>query len=163
MESTPSIRLAQYLNDSLEIIKINLTAYRNGCRPCYRVLAAQLRILLCDQKHEHGRWQSRALAAAVLPGLTLHPCLAISNPTPDTTKNPIPLIDWLRQILLLPSGKQQSIAECIKWVCEKDGGAHVDIHGDDTISDQPYLEDGIIAISEYLITRLNEVSERKNS
>lgn len=161
MEGQDPDRLNKYFNESLQILQANLTAYRQGCKFCYRVLAVQLRILLCDRKRVHNRWMPNALFNRIDPNLRLHPVTRSFQEDGmylvDTDLAPIPLSDWLLDPIQLPSRKIVSLGQGIRWVCDRDGGAHVDpeiLESDDSVKDQVALEALVVRISEYLLSKL---------
>jgi len=144
----PDERNVQYLVESLDIIERNCNSYHQGFRPDYRVIAAQLRLLLCDKN----RGKENSLALKVFPNLQLHqvtyqvsdetlkshPVVWIAGSITgipiymqikdlfDLQSNLITLDKWREQIAVISQGKPFSLAEIIKSVSEKDGGTHVD-------------------------------------
>jgi hypothetical protein len=159
MPAIPSERLVEYLVGCVDILKINLEGYQKGCRSCYRVLASQLRILLCDRKREHGGWKNTALLTVLYPNARLHPLSTTGVNVVDTEKPPVPVEEWLQQSIKLVSSEEKSIGECIKWVCEKEGGSHVDPESQIDLPDQLIMEPVIVAISQYLAWQLGEIEK----
>ncbi len=168
--------LIEYLRGALEIIRCNCQAYSQGCFPCYRVLAVQLRILLCDRKREHDGWKRTAILPEVFPGITL-PVIADSRRMQMTLTerqaglstiveaDRVPVSKWLEQIVWFNDQKQIEIKDLIKWVTEKDGGAHADPSGTGWIlDDQKLIGDTLYQISRLIHTEvsrlLEEVDER---
>jgi len=189
---TPDDRNVQYLVESLDIIQRNCNSYHQGSRPDYRVIAAQLRLLLCDKN----RGKENSLALKVFPNLQLHqmtdqaseeilksyPIVWIAGPITgipiymrfkdffDLQSNPIPLDEWREQIAVISKGKPFSLAEIIKSVSEKDGGAHVDddaheylemagllTHVGPTGLPTSHKQIIMIAIGEYIVTELRNL------
>lgn len=152
----PSFRsqdqLRQAVQDAITIIQNNVEAYDSGQSACYKVIASQLRILVCDTYNR----QDNSLLPKVFPNPRFHP---FANPDlsegkkagrqliffmPGTlTSNscrvfdvfeldqePIPLASWLDQHLF---DETVTIRVLIRSVADKDGGAHVDNQLDMTL------------------------------
>jgi hypothetical protein len=154
MEETNSVtghyENLQYLVDALQIIEGNYKGFHEGQYPNYRVIAGQLRMLLCDKN----QGKENSLALKVFPDLTLHP---LRKKLPDTHQllfwmsasitgipnaarfvdvfdcnaTPIPLNEWRNQVGVFLDGKTYTLGQMIKSVAEKDGGSHVDDKPDD--------------------------------
>jgi hypothetical protein len=137
----PSIALSQdilagYGRDVLQILLTSLDLSRRGRPEFYRVAALQLRLLLCDTTRRHGEVVNVSLLPRLLPDLRLAPL------EPDGTFNrlasPLPLDVWLDQPIpafmmsstaappAAGSSGGLTIRYLIRWVCDQDGGAHVD-------------------------------------
>jgi hypothetical protein len=163
--------LLNYTLDSLEIIQRNCRAYEAGSPCCYRVLGVQLRILLCDRKREHNTWRDISLATRMLPHLSFHrlsttfpidldlqPSLPFQTIDPDLPT--ISILSWLDQDILFAHGKMISIRSLIKFVSEKDGGAHVDPVGFALFDYQdPYLRELIYRLAIYIHTEFSYALE----
>lgn len=108
--------LQAYLKDSLHILTASLEQVENGAVVFYRVVALQLRLLLCDSSRRHNRREDTSLAEQLFPDLAL-PALA----PPHT---PLSLAQWLEQ----PAAAGLTVRQMIRRVCDQDGGAHVDPH-----------------------------------
>jgi|GEM_PF-1539091 len=117
--------LFNYFRDSLKILESSLGLYRQGAREQYRVMAGQLRLLLCDTTRAHNRVVDISLAARLYPDLALHPP-ADGDPGFERSRAPLPRLEWLNQTVVLADGTRLSLRDLIRWVCDKDGGAHVD-------------------------------------
>lgn len=120
--------LRAYLEDSLHILTASLEQVENGAAPFYRVVALQLRLLLCDSSRRHNRLEDSSLAEQLFPDLAL-PAL-----TPPHA--PLPLAQWLEQ----PAAPGLSVRQLIRRVCDQDGGAHVDPHPQAGLPDLPPQE-----------------------
>ena len=114
--------LRQYVRDSLEILGTSLDFARDRQPIFYRVVAVQLRLLLCDTTRLHGRMVDTSLLPAVWPGIKLMPPLGMK--ASDFPGVPIDLPDWLG--LEIPILVKPTIRRLICKVCDQDGGVHVD-------------------------------------
>jgi hypothetical protein len=172
MDSIPeNSLLLKYALDSLEIIQLNCRAYEAGSSCCYRVLAIQLRILLCDQKREHNTWRDISLATRLVPHLSFHPLnasfpldLDVIPTLPiqwiDPDQPSLPISAWLDQGLFAVHGRLFSICSLIKWISEKDGGAHVDPAGFVLNSYRdPYLKELVYRLAIHTNTQLSHALE----
>lgn len=120
--------LRSYLEDSLQILTASLEQVENGAASFYRVVALQLRLLLCDTSRRHNRLENTSLAEQLFSDLAL-PAL-----TPPHT--PRPLAQWLEQ----PAAAGLTVRQLIRRVCDQDGGAHVDPHPQAGLPDLPPQE-----------------------
>ena len=140
----------QYLIDALNIIEGNYSGFLEGQYPNFRVIASQLRMLLCDSK----KGKENSLALKVFPNLRLHP-LRYKPPDAhnliawipatitgipqalrfvnvfDRNAEPIPLSEWREQIGVILDGNPYTLSNMIKSVTERGGGSHVDDKPDD--------------------------------
>ena len=128
--------LLAYSRDALQILLTSLDLSRRGRPEFYRVAALQLRLLLCDTTRRHGQIDNVSLLPRLLPDLRLAPLSA--NGTFDLKAQPLDLDHWLEQpvpaALLgnIPGSAATgasgalTIRYLIRWVCDQDGGAHVD-------------------------------------
>lgn len=161
--------LSDYLNGSLEIVRWNCEAYQRGCRACYRVLAGQLRILLCDHKREHNRWHNNSLVFLLFPEITIarlhedwpvhpnaHPVFPDQLTSTDTSR--LPLQSWLEQIIVISPTRQMNIRNLIKLISEKDGGAHVDLTGQAWM-DTYYIAETIYHLARVVYTEVTRFME----
>ena len=117
--------LQSYLEDSLHILTASLEQVENGAAPFYRVVALQLRLLLCDSSRRHNHLEDTSLAEQLFPDLAL-PALAPPHA-------PLPLAQWLEQ----PAAAGLTVRQLIRRVCDQDGGAHVDPHPQAGLPDLP--------------------------
>lgn len=165
----PAILVA-YARGALDIIASCAALYRQGNEACYRVVAAQLRLLLCDTTRRHDRVVDISLAPRILPGLSLYPA-DLPTLTPDwsgelrfdTGQERLTLRAWLGQMIPLRADQPVTLRELIRAVCDQDGGAHVDLraHGGalgPSVFRRPYAPAphhlAIVCIGEYVQTEL---------
>ncbi len=147
-----------YTRAALEIIDENVRLYRRGKTACYRAVAAQLRLLLCDTTRQHGEIVDISLARRIKPELALPP-LRLSPPdlpdgglSFDRQATLLPLAAWLNQRLPLSGGcPPLSLRDLIRLVADQDGGAHVDPKPHSLIRHRPTRAAEIIAIGEMIL------------
>jgi hypothetical protein len=166
---------------SRNILNVNIRLFHEGHRDLYRVIAVELRKLLCDGKN--------SLVPRLFPNTRLHPLrgrlpehlkegLVLSIPSMiefggqggsrimelfDKRAELIPLNEWLSQDLF---NKHITIQELIRSVADKES-AHADKQFNDTLhftrSIKLVTEDlhkqHIIAIGEYILEMLNMAIE----
>jgi hypothetical protein len=152
---------SEYLKSSLEIIRINIEAYRAGCLPCYRVLVVELRLLLCDRKREHNQWTDTAPVARLYPQLTWHAPIIIStdlpNHLPISDGTELSLAEWLASPIYECGKRMLTIRDLIKIICEKDGGAHADPTGIPWPAEEtPVIARLICLLAEYVLIKLTQ-------
>ncbi len=116
--------LSGYALGALTILKRSAALYDQGETAFYRVMAVELRLLLCDTTRRHDQLYELSLAPRLWPGLALPPL----NPAGmfDRQAAPLPLDAWLAQEIRLAPDYSASLRQIIRQVCEQDGGAHVD-------------------------------------
>ena len=138
--------LAQYTQDAVNILDHSLQLYEEGHESFYRVVAAQLRILLCDTTFRHNKQEDIAVLPILVPGLRLH--LLNENAEPLRGEAVVDLQTWLD----LPAGAKTglTIRQLIRRVCDVDGGVHVDIKPLAGIPDQEVARQWIINIGKYI-------------
>lgn len=112
-----------YFWDSLRIIEICLDQVDEGQPEFYRVIAAQLRMLLCDTTRLHDEVVDISLLPRVFPGIQLQP-LGRKNSFSHRA-DPIPLNDWLDQRVDVEDGSV-TLRKLIRHVTDHEGGVHVD-------------------------------------
>jgi hypothetical protein len=110
--------LLAYARDSLEILRYSLTLFKHGQRPFYRVVALQLRLLLCDTSRRHNQIIDIAVLPQIIPDLDL--------PVVGAGGKRLPLKDWLAQPIPGQPDQALTVRQLIRLVCDQDGGAHVD-------------------------------------
>ncbi len=151
-----------YACGALHILEHNLLLYRQGEWECYRAVAAQLRLLLCDTNRIHNRLVDISLIPRIFPDLKLGH-LAVIVPDTETGKHlafheaaaPLLLPAWLAQTLPAPWGKPVSLRELIRTVCEQDGGAHVDQRSLADLRAWKERGEHIAALGEYILSVLD--------
>lgn len=114
-------RLEDYLQDVLIILDESLHLACSNSPIFYRVVALELRILLCDSTRRHNEIMDLALLPVLRPDLKL-PVLSDKKESPML----VSLEDWLKSVpdpQYLPAWTMRRI---IRWTCDHDGGAHVD-------------------------------------
>lgn len=115
--------MEKYFWDSLRIIEICLDQVEEGQPEFYRVIAAQLRLLLCDTTREHDRVVDISLIPRVYPGIRLQPLSRKGKILPDA--EPISLKEWLEQKVEI-LGESVTLRKLIRNVCDHEGGVHID-------------------------------------
>ncbi len=161
MEDLSEPVLREYANDALKILERSLAWSRQEFRPAYRVVAAQLRLLLCDTTRVHGRIVDVSLAPRLIPDLRLHPaCLGEDGHLRfDRSQARLPRLDWLNQSLQLPAaGEAWTLRDAIRCVCDRDGGVHVDPHQPAPV--YASLAEWILAIGEYVLEELKQTQRQ---
>lgn len=145
-DESPGSILEKHFWDSLRIIEICLDQVEEGQPEFYRVIAAQLRLLLCDTSREHDRIVDISLLPRVFPNIRLQPLLVRGDFSPDA--DPIPLKEWLEQKVVILDAPV-TLRKLIRNVCDHEGGVHVDPR---KISQQILKaeRDWILAIGRYL-------------
>lgn len=116
--------LAEYTRGSLSLIARSLSEIEKGYPEFYRVIALQLRLLLCDSTRRHNQTVDISLVPQIAPELKFHPLNALGEF--DSTLSPLPLKGWLAQPLPVKAVAPMTIRTLIRQVCDQDGGAHVD-------------------------------------
>lgn len=111
-----------FLRDSLSILNESLQLIDRGEIAFHRVLALQLRLLLCDTTREHGRINNVSLIPRLDPKIEL----PILGPSGFSKSKKLALKQWLDQNID-KSEKSMTIRELIRRVCDLEGGAHVDM------------------------------------
>ena len=159
MTLAPDPVLRGYLCDSLAILERSLSWSGQGARPAYRVAAAQLRLLLCDTTRVHGRIVDVSLAPRLFPELSLHPLQmdAAGEVQIDRGAERLPRLVWLSQAVAwpIPGGEAWTPRDAIRWVCDRDGGVHVDPQP--RAAPLPDLERWILAIAAYVGEELSRL------
>lgn len=108
--------LLQYTRDAAAILRRCVELYDGGETVFYRVMAVELRLLLCDSTRLHNAPLDLALLPALFPDFKLQPLGG---------GQALPLASWLEQNA--PArGARITIRQLIRQVCDQDGGAHVD-------------------------------------
>ncbi|HVN56095.1 MAG TPA: hypothetical protein VMT46_17315 [Anaerolineaceae bacterium] len=149
--------LRNYLSDSLAILKQSLAWSGQGARPAYRVAATQLRLLLCDTTRVHGRILDVSLAPRLFPDLSLHPLNLNANGEVqiDRGAERLPRLAWLTRPVA--GGEAWTPRDAIRWVCDRDGGVHVDPQP--RAAPLPDLERWIVSIGAYIYEELSHLVE----
>jgi len=119
MQNRPVLLI--YARDAATILQRSMELYDAGETAFYRVMAVQLRLLLCDTARVHNAPLDLALAPRVFPDLRLPP--VGPGGQFDRHAAPLALDAWLEQPL---PGPGMTLRRLIRQVCDQDGGAHVD-------------------------------------
>ncbi len=109
--------LLDYTRGAAEILRRCVALYNGGETVFYRVMAVELRLLLCDTTRLHNAPLDLALLPALFPDLKL--------PALDGGEA-LPLDAWLEQTVNAGGGARMTMRQLIRQVCDQDGGAHVD-------------------------------------
>lgn len=144
--------LRQYTTDAVNILERSIELYKTGQPGFYRVVAVQLRILLCDTTFRHNQQEDIAIVPILFPSLQLHRLDEAAQPI--LTGPTFSLADWLDLPADPASGL--SLRQMIRRVCDVDGGAHVDIKPQAGVPAQETARLWIISIGEYLVPLLNQ-------
>ncbi|MCX6832207.1 MAG: hypothetical protein NT028_08770 [candidate division Zixibacteria bacterium] len=136
--------------DAVHLVRINIGQFDAGDRACYRLIASQLRLLLCDGKGNslikrvfpnprlHPLWQCEEMYEIekqggelifFLPGELASNSSRITNIC-DRDKEPMELDQWLE---LKVFDSSITLRGLIRSVADKDGGAHLDDKLDETL------------------------------
>jgi len=176
------VKAVEDLIASRNILITNIRSFHEGNRDLYRVIAVELRKLLCDGKN--------SLVTRLFPDARLHPLrgrlpdhlkegLILHIPAMvhfdgkggskiielfDKSAQPLPLELWLKQDLF---NKDITINELIRSVADKES-AHADPKYNKTLNftrsvklvDEDIHRQHIIAIGEYILELLNMTVEK---
>ena len=138
----------RYLQEAAGILRTSLELGRGRQPAFYRVVAAQLRLLLCDTTRRHDRMEDIALVPRLAPGWGLHP---LAGRQFDTSQERLSLNDWLAQPLPLAMDQTGlTIRQLIRQVCDRDGGAHVDLKAW-TAEENDSHQEWVLLIGEYVL------------
>lgn len=144
--------LELYLKDSLNIITQSLRLIEEGCPFFYRVIALQLRLILCDTTRIHDEFLDTSLIRQIDPLVKLHALGSDLN-----RQDPLRMLtldDWLAAELPGSGSPPITIRKMIRQVCDTDGGAHVDRRGSQLLF--PDHRQWIIRIAESVIASLKQ-------
>ncbi|MHC1740343.1 MAG: hypothetical protein AB9897_04450 [Anaerolineaceae bacterium] len=150
--------LAQYTADALTILDHSIALSENGHESFYRVVAVQLRILLCDTNFRHGKTEEIAVIPLLFPRLTLHPIDSLGLPLKHLLS--IDLKTWLD----LPAGSDSELTtrQLIRRVCDIDGGAHVDIKPLAGLPENGNTRQWIINLAKYISPIIGEALRQRS-
>ena len=135
--------------DSLEIIRQSLQLVYSGNTAFYRVIALQLRMLLCDTTRRHGKIVDLSLLPEILPDLKMHAMDGSGQPVTDGAA--LSLMEWLQQKLNVNESSSLTIRQFIRQVCDQDGGAHYDPKNDRVFDQSESYRQIIENLGRYLI------------
>ena len=145
-----------YGRASWQILSTSLDLVKQGHTEFYRVVALQLRLLLCDTTRRHNRRLDISLVTQLWPGLQLYPL----NPQGqfDPASAPLLLEKWLAQTLPGYTGLSITLQTLIRRVCDQDGGAHVDFRPVAGLRDVPDVPGWICKIGAEVARAIAEVA-----
>lgn len=144
--------LELYLRDSLNIITQSLRLIEDDYPFFYRVIALQLRLILCDTTRIHDESLDTSLIRQINPLVKLH--ALGSDPDYKDPSRMLSLDDWLAAELPGSGLTSMTIRKLIRQVCDTDGGAHVDRRGSQLLP--PNHCQWIIRIAESVIASLKQ-------
>jgi hypothetical protein len=144
-----------YLKDSLNIIAQSLRSIKSGQTFFYRVIALQLRLILCDTLRVHDEVIDISLIRRIDPDIQLHSITWDA----ETALHPktLSLEDWLSTSIPGNENEPITIRKLIRQVCDTDGGAHVDQRAN-LIFPPDYLE-WIIRLAGSVLSDLNKYQQ----
>jgi hypothetical protein len=148
--------LVEYTRGSLNVIGRSLSEIEKGYPEFYRVIALQLRLLLCDSTRRHNQTVDISLIPQVVPDISFDP-LNSTNEF-DATLPPLSLEDWLAQPLPIKAVSPVTIRTLIRQVCDQDGGAHVDRRAEMLFV--PEATRWVVKIGRYVLDRLGSELEK---
>ena len=143
----------EYSQAIRNILKNSLELYQRGETAFYRVMAAQLRILLNDTTRRHGRVYDLSLLPLLIPDLKLP-----VPPAPGLETGSLPLDKWL-ELELKIAEEPISIRQLVRRVCDQDGGAHVDPKPIAGLPDSVEVQEWIVKLSQIILQILEEQGE----
>jgi hypothetical protein len=156
----PSTLLEEYILSALQIITTNLRLYCSGEYACYRVVAIQLQLLLCDTTRIHGRSVDTSLISGLNVEIKL-PALKQAalggRVSIDADGERLSSSAWLSQALTLPGGEALTLRQFIRVICEQDGGAHVDLRPEKGMRGWPERADHIAVLGECVLLELGGI------
>jgi hypothetical protein len=117
-------KMLEYARGSARILRRSIELYDQGERVFYRVMAVELRLLLCDTTRRHDKIYDLSLAPRLFPNLALSPLN--DRYEFDLSGARLPLEIWLAQSIPLNPTLTHTLRQLVRGVCDQDGGAHVD-------------------------------------
>lgn len=115
--------LVKFARGALEILRESIALYDRGQIVFYRVMAVELRLLLCDTTRRHDESVDLSLLRRLLPDLTLP---ELDEAGEFRQEGGLRVGEWLDQEISLERGQQVTLRQLIRQVCDQDGGAHLD-------------------------------------
>ena len=146
-----SADLQGYVRDALRLIRGAVEQYHAGVYPSYRLVAAQLRLLLCDTNRVHNRLTDVSLLPRARPRVRLHPLLA-GRLELDRQAEKLSLKEWLSQPV--PAYPALTLRELIRAVSELDGGAHVDLKPESPLWGFEGRAEAVVKVGEIILEEL---------
>ncbi len=118
--------LLEYARDAARILRRSAALFDAGEIAFYRVMAVELRLLLCDSTRIHDARVDLSVLPGLFPDLVIP---ALDRGTADEGRV-LPAAAWLEQTVEPDGSTRVSLRQLIRQVCDQDGGAHVDRRGD---------------------------------
>ncbi len=145
--------LFKYLVDSINILRTSLAHVEEGQPEFYRVIALQLRILLCDTTFRHNKLEDISLVPRVFGNINLR--LPDNNGQFSPRSNSFPLDEWLDHPIQNQLKPAISIRQLIRRVCDQDGGAHIDLKTKAELHDIINYQTWINKLGKYIVNELD--------
>jgi hypothetical protein len=114
--------LKAYLRDSLAILVESTRMARGGSPAFYRVVAVELRLLLCDSTRIHNEWVDISLVHQLYPQLKWQ-----TEEWQEGTSKSVKIPEWLELPAMADDPQHRTIRKLIRQICDLDGGAHVSL------------------------------------
>jgi hypothetical protein len=111
-----------YLKDSLAILSESIRLAREDHPEFYRVVALELRLLLCDATRIHNQWVDISLVHQLYPQLKWS-----SEGWKEGRARLLKIADWLELPAMTDDPQHRTIRKFIRQICDLDGGAHVNL------------------------------------
>jgi hypothetical protein len=142
-------RLESYFHDALSILGDSIDLAKGRKPTYYRVVALQLRLLLCDTTRAHDREMNISLVPQLYPELTIS-----SEGFGEGEPVELPLKEWLELPAMVGDPQHRSIRKLIRQICDLDGGAHV---GSTKAAATPRSIYNLLRIAEVVRDRLDKL------
>ena len=143
---------ARAVRDALEILRTSSALVRSGQTAFYKVIAVELRLLLCDTTRRHGRIVDISLLPQLLPDLRL-PALPRRLAGRDSAAE-LPLEQWLEQEVRTSGGDPVTLRRLVRLVCDQDGGAHYDPRAASPLKELEDVPELLAEMADVLVARL---------
>ncbi len=114
--------LKTYLQDSLSILAESSRMAREGYPAFYRVVAVELRLLLCDSTRIHNEWANISLVHQLYPQLKWS-----TEGWKEETSKFVKIPEWLELPAMADDPQHRTIRKLIRQICDLDGGAHISL------------------------------------
>jgi hypothetical protein len=141
--------LKGYLKDSLAILSESTRLAREGCSSFYRVVAVELRLLLCDSTRIHNEWMDISLVHQLYPRLKWQ-----TEGWKEGTSRSVNISEWLELPAMADDPQHRSIRKLIRQICDLDGGAHVSL-GDTSKMASARSIFNLLRIADYVYLQLS--------
>lgn len=141
------------MGDALEILRTSSALVRQGQTAFYKVIAVELRLLLCDTTRRHGRVVDISLLPQLVPDLRLPPLPRYLEPGAALTDE-LSLEQWLEQEVRSPGGDPVTLRRLVRLVCDQDGGAHYDPRAASPLKELDDVPELLAEMADVLVARL---------